>query len=244
MAEQQEVKSRRDQHIERLRNKYPDKKFEDDEEIYTQISDDYDSYEQEIEGMKGREQAFSDMFTSDPRSARILMDWKNGQDPAVGLVRLYGTDIADAINDPEKQEAIAEANKEYMERVAKEAEYEEQYQSNLASSLSELERIQTEQGLSDEQIDAAMGWIMTVAKDAMLGKFTPETIQAAIKAQNFDSAVEQASQEGEVRGRNAKITEKLKQSQKGDGTNPLGGRNGMAAPPKKRSIFDEARDAM
>ncbi len=57
MAENNEVKSRRDQHIERLRKKYPDKKFEDDEEIYGQISDDYDQYEQELEGYRGREQS-------------------------------------------------------------------------------------------------------------------------------------------------------------------------------------------
>ena len=45
MADNNEVKSRRDQHLDRLRSKYPDKKFEDDEEIYGQISDDYDTYE-------------------------------------------------------------------------------------------------------------------------------------------------------------------------------------------------------
>ena len=51
MADNNEVKSRRDQHLDRLRSKYPDKKFEDDEEIYGQISDDYDTYEAELEGL-------------------------------------------------------------------------------------------------------------------------------------------------------------------------------------------------
>ena len=55
MAENNGVKSRRDQQLERLRKKYPDKKFEDDEEIFGQISDDYDQYEHDLDGYRGRE---------------------------------------------------------------------------------------------------------------------------------------------------------------------------------------------
>lgn len=87
MADNNGVKSRRDQQLERLRKKYPDKKFEDDEEIYGQISDDYDQYEQDLSGYKDREKAMSDMFAADPRSAQFLADMHNGNDPYVGLVK-------------------------------------------------------------------------------------------------------------------------------------------------------------
>lgn len=225
MAENNE-KTKRQSFGERMKGRYPDINVDDDEELFGQISSDYDDYDNQIAGYKEREGKFSDMFTSDPRSARLMMDWRDGADVAVNLVRLYGTDIADAINDPEKQEAIAEANKEYMERVAKEKDYEEQYNKNLQSSLSTLETMQAESGLSDDDIDAAMEWIITISKDAMLGKFTPETIKLALNAKNYDAAVEQASQEGEVRGRNTKIKEELRKPQKGDGTAQLDGKNG------------------
>ena len=39
--------SKRDRQLGRLREKYPDKKFEDDEEIYGQIGEDYDNYEKD-----------------------------------------------------------------------------------------------------------------------------------------------------------------------------------------------------
>lgn len=222
----QAPKSKRDTMMERMQSKYPDMDFNDEEALYGRISDDYDAYDQEIAGYKDREGKFSDMFTSDPRSARIMMGWKDGEDPAVNLVRLYGTEIAEAIDDPERQEAIAEANREYMDRVSKEKEYEEQYSSNLAESLSALEKIQQERGLSDEQIDAAMEWLISISKDAMLGKFSPETIDMAIKAQNFDNAVEQAAAEAEVRGKNAKVEETLRKPKRGDGTAALDGKNG------------------
>lgn len=226
MAETETVKSKRDLALERLRGKYPEEQFDDDEQLFGRINDDYDQYDSELAGYKEREGKFSDMFTSDPRSARLMMGWKNGDDPAVALIRLYGQDIKDAIDDPDKQEAIAEANKEYMERVAQEQQYEEEYSANLAESLTLLEKAQQEKGLSDEQIDDAMAWFIGVAKDAMMGKFSPETIEMIIKAQNYDNDVAQAGEEGEVRGKNAKVTETLRKPSRGDGTAQLDGKNG------------------
>lgn len=225
MAGNEVVKSKRQKLTERMQTRYPDIDFNDDEQLFGRISDDYDQHDQEIAGYKEREGKFSDMFTSDPRSARLMMSWKDGDDPAVALVRLYGTDIAEAINDPEKQDEIAEANKEYMERVTQEKEYEKQYSLNLAQSLGTLEKMQEEMGLDDDQIDSAMEWIITIAKDAMLGKFTPEIVRMAINAQNYENDLERATQEGEVRGRNAKIEERLRKSYKGDGTANLDGKN-------------------
>lgn len=144
MAESETVKSKRDLTLERMRGRYPDEQFDDDEQLFGRINDDYDQYDNELAGYKEREGKFSDMFTSDPRSASLMMSWKDGDDPAVALIRLYGQDIKDAIDDPDKQEAIAEANKEYMERVAKEKQYEEEYSKNLAESLTLLEKAQKE----------------------------------------------------------------------------------------------------
>lgn len=226
MPETEEVKSKRDTTLERLRGKYPEEQFDDDEQLFGRINEDYDRYDKELAGYQEREGKFSDMFTSDPRSARLMMSWKDGDDPAIALIRLYGDDIKEAIDDPEKQEAIAAANKEYMERVAQEKQYEDEYSANLAESLTLLEKAQQERGLSDEQIDDAMAWLIGVAKDAMMGKFSPETIEMAIKAQNYDNDVAQAGEEGEVRGKNAKVTETLRKPSRGDGTAQLDGKNG------------------
>lgn len=224
--EEEEKKSNRMTVTERMQNKYPDIDFSDDEALMGKINEDYDNYDNELAGYKDREGKFADMFTSDPRSARLMMDWKEGVDPAVNLIRLYGNDILEAVDDPAKQEEIAAANKEYMDRLGEEREYEKQYSANLGESLSTIERIQQEKGLDDDQIDKAMELIVSISRDAMLGKFTPETIGMALKALNYDNDVELADAEGEVRGRNAKIEEKLRKPKRGDGTAQLDGANG------------------
>ncbi|MBD5332185.1 MAG: hypothetical protein HDR97_00330 [Bacteroides sp.] len=245
MADKTDVKSRRDQHLERLRKKYPEKKFEDDEEIYGQISDDYDEYEQELEGYRGREKSLSDMFAADPRSAQFLADMHNGQDPVLGLVRNFGVEIKDVLDDPEMQDKIAEANKDFVERIAKSKKLDEEYESNMDASLETMRQYQMENNLDDAQMDSIAAHLLGIAGDIVMGKFTRESLDMARKALNYEADVAAAGEEGEVAGRNAKITENLRKSNKGDGLAPLGGKNGAGgATRKSQSIFDLASEAM
>lgn len=227
MAEDNANKSKRDITLERLKVKYPDGNFEDDEAIFSQINDDYDSYDNELATYKEHEKGLADMFSADPRSAAFLTDWRDGEDPVVGLVRKFGVEIKDVLDDPEMQEKIAEANKEYLERVAQEKELEETYQANLVESLETISSIQEEKGYSDEQIDQAFEWLMGVIQDGVVGKFTPEIIDMAMKAQNYDADVAQAEAEGEVKGRNARIKEQLRTRKQGDGIAALDGKSGV-----------------
>lgn len=235
-SENKEVKSKRQSMTERLQSRYPEKDFSDEESFFGQISDDYDEYDKNISGYQEREKAFSDMFTSDPRSARFLTEWRNGQDPVIGLVRQFGTDIKEAIDDPDRQEEIAAANKEFLDRVSKEKELEDLYQTNLSESLRNIEDLQQKNGMSDDDIDKAMEFLITIIKDGIVGKFTPESIDMALKAINHDSDVTQASEEGMIAGKNTKVEETLRKPKRGDGVAAIGGSNGGARPgPANRS---------
>lgn len=226
MPKNTEVKSNRDRYMERLKTKYPDKEFADDEALFGQTNDDYDSYDNELSGYREREKALSDLFASNPRSAAFLTDWRKGEDPIIGMVRKFGDDFKAALEDPEKQEALAAANKEFAERIAQEKEYEGEYQKNLNETLTTLETMQQDEGLSDEDIDSAMDFLVGIVRDGIMGKFTRESVAMALKAIRHDSDVEQADREGEVRGRNTKIEEKLRKGSKNDGTANLGSKNG------------------
>lgn len=233
-VDNQQVKTKRQSMTERLQGRYPDTDFTDDEAIFGAISDDYDNYDKDIAGYQEREKALSDMFTRDPRSASFLQSWRNGDDPVLVLVRSFGTDIKDALDDPERQEEIAAANKDFVERVAKEKELEDQYQQNLAASQATIEELQQKNNLTDEQVDEALLMLVHNAADIVMGKFTPEALDMAMKAINHDNDVATAAHEAEVRGKNTKVEEKLRKP-KGDGMPALNGKNGGggAAKPKR-----------
>lgn len=226
MAENKGVKSNRDTMLERMRSKYPDENFDDDEALYGRINADYDDYDDKIKGYENDNKVLSDMFGSDPRSAQFLSSWQQGKDPAIQLVELFGDDFVDELKKPEKQEELAQASKAFAERVAKEKEYEQQYNDNIEQTRKTVEQMQQDEGLSDDDIDRAMEFLVNVMQDGIVGKFSPESIHMALNALDHDNDVEMADREGEVRGRNAKIEEKLRKPKASDGTADLAGKNG------------------
>lgn len=233
-VENQQVRTKREAMLERLRGRYPDMDMTDEEAVYGAISDDYDNYDSKLNGYKEREKAITDMFAADPRSASFLSSWSKGADPVIELIRQFGYDIKDAIDDPQRQEKIAAANKEFVERVAKEKELEDVYQQNIEQSLQTIDELQAKNNLTDEQVDEAMVLILSIVNDAIVGKFTPETIDMAMKAINHDMDVAAAEHVGEVRGKNAKIDEKLRKQGKSDGVSALGGKNGGGGSPRRQ----------
>jgi len=245
MAENKQNKTNRELFSERMSSKYPDKTFADDEALYGQAGEDYDKYETELNGYKEREGKLNEMFEKDPRSAQFITDMAKGTDPWIAVIERIGIDgISDIMNDPEKKEEYAEANKKYMERLTQEKGYEEEYNANLEESTKMLDKIQAERGLSDEEIDGAMEKLMGIVSDAIKGKFSEETIDLVMKAISHDADVENANTEGRIAGRNERIEEKLRKDKSGDGMPTLAGSNNT--PSRKsgsRSMFDLAGEA-
>lgn len=249
MAENEEMsvppKSKKELFGARLKKKYPDREYGDDEALFGQIDEDYSDYEKRLGEYQDREGRLTELLSKDPRSARFITDMANGKDPWIAVIERLGIDgVTDLMNDPDKQESYAEANRKYVERLAKEQSLEEEYQKNIAESMKLLERVQQERGLGDETLDAAVDLVMRIAHEAIVGKFTEETVDLALKALNHDADMANARTEGTVAGRNERIEERLRKPRQGDGQPNLGGSNN--APARKssnRSMFDLADDA-
>ncbi len=240
-VENKQVMSKRDAMLERLKNRYPDKDFSDDEAIYGQISDDFDVYDEDLKSYREREKAFSDMFTSDPRSAAFINEWREGTNPVIAFVRRFGKDIKDVIEDPEWQKEVEEADKEFVERVAKEKELDALYEANKEESIKTRDAYQEAHGLTDEQIDAAIALLKNIANDLVVGKITAESLDMAFKAINHDVDVDNANQEGLVQGKNTKVEEILRKPTAGDGMPSLAGSGNAPTREKRRmNIFDYA----
>lgn len=242
MATNKGEKTNRELVGDRLKTKYPDREYSDDEAIYGQINDDIDDYESQLGTYREREKRLNDLFSNDPKSARFITDMANGKDPWIAVIERLGIDgITDLMNDPSKQEEYSKANKVYVDRITKERGYEEEYNKNLDASLDIIEQVQKERGLSDDVIDAAMNLVIQIANDAVMGKFSAETLDMALKALNHDADVDNANAEGVIAGRNEKIEEKLRKPKSGDGLpNMAGKNNGASGKNRPMDVFDLA----
>ena len=238
------VKSKREMFVERLRKKYPEKEYADDEAMFSQAYDDYDDYDNRIGQYEERERKMTDLLANNPSAAQFISDMASGKDPWSATIDRLGIDgITDLVNDPKKQEEYAAANKKYVERLAKERSLEEEYKKNISESIALIDKIQTERGIPDETMDAAMDLVMRMASEAIVGKFTAETVDMALNAVKYAGDIENARSEGVIAGKNAKIEERLRKPTEGDGQPSLSGSNN--APVKKRggSMFDLADEA-
>lgn len=230
---------------EKYKEKYPGDELDDDETLFGQIDDDYNSYDEEINHYKESERQLSDLLAKDPRNGQFLTDMARGVDPLVNVLKRLGAEgITDLLNNPEKQEEYAKANQEYVERLAKSKELDEMYERNLEESLALLDKVQAERGLSDDEIDAAYGVLSRIASNGIMGKIEEEDIDLALKAVNHDRDVMAAADEGRIAGRNQKIEEKLRKPKTGDGTPQLQGSNNAAKPLGKhrKNIFELAEE--
>lgn len=238
MAENQEKKTNRELFNERLKTRYPDREFADDEVLFGQIGEDYDDYERRIGEYTDREKKMEEMLQRDPRSAQFISDLANGKDPWIAVVEQIGSDgVIELINDPAKKEAMDEANRIRAERMAKEQELEAEYEKNLAES--QVLREQLDEQYGEETVDAAIAVIDQMCKDAIMGKITKEAFEMALKVVNREADIENARSEGELAGRNAKIEEKLRKQTGGDGMPAMGGSSAAPAVPKKKGFFDD-----
>ena len=239
--------SNRDKVMKRLKEKYPDDNMDDAETRYGKIESDYADYADKISKYQDNENKLKGMIDADPRAASLLMDMKDGVDPVYGMVKRFGPELADILNDPDKQEQIAEAQAEYMKRVALNKELEDIYEKNLNQSAITAGEFQQEKGYDDNQMDELVKAIIQCGNDMVVGKFTKQTLEAFAKALNYDNDVKTAREEGEVAGRNAKIDANKLDLRRpaGDGLPQLGGgapkQGGNSNKPS--SIFDLAAQA-
>lgn len=240
----QTPKANRELYIERLKAKHPDRKYPDDEALFGQAGEDYDAYEQELNGYREREGKFTNMLNRNPSSAQFIADMAKGDDPWIAVIKRVGSDgIVELINDPEKQAAYEEANKEYAKRVAEERDLEEAYSANMKESLKVREEMDAKYG--EETVDTALAVIDQMCKDAIMGKVTKDAIEMAIKIVNHDADMANARVEGEVAGRNTKIEERMRHRESGDGMPQMGGANAPQRPMNRpQNIFDVAAGAM
>ena len=244
MKENEQPMTNRERFSARMKSKYPEREFADDEDMFGQIEIDYTDYEDQLGKYKEREGKLNELFSRDPRSAQFITDMAKGKDPWIAVIERVGVDgISDIMNDPSKQEEYAAANKAYMERLAKEKSYEEEYNKNLADSMALLSEIQQKKGLSDDMVDAAMNLIIGIANEAIMGKFSKDTIKMALKALKYDADMENAKEEGMISGRNQRIEEKLRKQGGGDGMPVMDGANNAPEPMRnaRKSIFDIAQ---
>lgn len=155
--------------------------------------------------------------------------------------------IAKATGNKENEEAV-NSNAINDDNITKEANPETEVKEescpyalkrNIVSSLREIQKFAEENQLASTMVKALLTLLAEMAINALKGKVSGTVLALLLNAMNFDKARNQAYKEGELAGRNAKITEEYF-PKTNDGIPNLPNSNGKD---DDESIFSIARQA-
>ena len=220
----------RDKFNARMKTKYPDREFADDEELFGQIDSDYET----ADGNANTINALNEMLADDPRSATFITNWREKGDPLLALIEEYGEDLVAGMLEEGKKEEIAKANQKYLQRIADNKKLDDLIVNNQEESQAIVDAKKAEVG--EETVEKAMDFIKETYINCLTGKVTSEMLDMAIQSVNYDKDVAQAQAEGEVKGRNEQIGQKVRKARQGDGVPNIGGGSAAQMPKPKKSM--------
>ena len=228
MAEN-EKKTGRGRLTGRYASKYPDRKWDGegaDEEIFGLAADELDSLDKEKAESAAQRKQFNDLFNRDPMSAGMIRSWAKGESTPISyLVTKFGDKFREALNSEEGKREFAEAHEKYLAKEAADAKADEEYVSAFSKSIENLKAFGEKNGLGEEQQVELFMKAHKFVEDAIDGNYSEEFFRMCYKGGNYDKDVARSRSEGEVAGRNAKISRELRKSNTADMMPPsLGGR--------------------
>ena len=215
---------------ERFAKRHKDIDFEDKEARYGAMNEDADALSRYEEDGK----ALSEMFDNNRWVAAMAMDLtKNPDLNPIPLMASQGIDIGAAMQDEKIGQEVAQQIADFQQKKIDEENHEKELMDNLQKSADAMEQL----GLDDDAKADLWEKFFKVIGDAENGIISTETWQLFKNAQSYDADVASAREEGAMQGRNEKIQNKVKRSEKNEIPPSLSTNGGASSTKKKSSGF-------
>ena len=235
--------------IDRIKTRHPDLDDSDEEKFYSAVNADYDEDDagrEELKRYREDDDKLRGIFEKDPRMANFFLGMARGENVLEYLIDNFGQDFLDAINNPEDpdfREKIAEKHKQWLERQAKNRELEQQAEANLDKALDAFDAVAEEMGADEQAQEEAFKRYTDFQQRAIVNDVDEDMWRLFFKGVNYDVDVEQAGIDGETRGRNTKIREKLRSEQERNPMDLSGASARQQSTPRASNIFQVAEGA-
>lgn len=215
---------------ERFAKRHKDIDFEDKEARYGAMNEDADALSRYEEDGK----ALSEMFDNNRWVAAMAMDLtKNPDLNPITWMASQGIDIGAAMQDEKIGKEVAQQIADFQQKKIDEENHEKELMDNLQKSADAMEQL----GLDDDAKADLWEKFFKVIGDAENGIISAETWQLFKNAQSYDADVASAREEGAMQGRNEKIQNKVKRSEKTEIPPSLNTNGGASSTKKKSSGF-------
>ena len=209
--------TKREAFMSKVKERYPDNDYEDEEARYGAYSQYVDDISSERDKYKASNDKFAEAYSRDPRFAAIAQEAvKDDGNVASKMVEVYGRDVMEAFNDPEQIAALTEANNKYLADVAEMNEIAKEQEKNKAESDKVIADFLAANDMAPEEGEKFLEGYYQMIEDGLMGIVRKEYLESYMKSLNYDSDLIDAARAGEVKGMNERAEKQIK-TQIGDG---------------------------
>lgn len=204
--------------VDRMRNSFPDRNFDEQEGQDAQsvlaqsLSEEFDSLDAKLKEYADHESQLNDLMATNANAAYFVNEWIRTGDPAAAFRKIYGRDAFNALVSPEGADILAQIEADEAKKKADDEAATQSRSANLESSFGLLDSWGDAKGLSDEQKLEIFTNLNKMLTDAEQGIYSEEFFDMAWKSSHYTDDIESARKEGEVAGRNARLSEMQKNS--------------------------------
>lgn len=234
-------KSQKDLFYERHKKDYPDDDEADEELFYKR----HNERTKEYDKLKKSDDDFRKVISEHPQFGGMFLDAADGKDFFESLFgRFSKEDIEAAYDDPDKQKKLSEAyGKHLKDSEARKKFLEEGEKNIMEDTIPRFKKYCEKNNIGEEEMFAMWQQINDFYEEGGRGKYSDKVFDIFRKAANYDADVDNARQEGELKGHNAKVQAALAKGKGPEGIPPtFDGGQGKAAPeqkPKeKKKVYD------
>lgn len=154
-----------------------------------------------------------DTIDKDAIAGDLFVAMAHDENPVVYLIRRWGPDILEWIKTDEGIASIQKAADEFRAKQEQKGKDDEEWTRNVSASIDRLNAFAQSHGLDEERQTEVFNRLWELGQKFLDGNYDDADFELALKALGYDEDVANAREEGEIEGRNTRITEKLRRSE-------------------------------
>ena len=190
---------------QRILQRYPDRRFENDDDFYDALYE-YDTFLcGNYEKMVGDQNRLCQLMCSNPKIGAFISDVADGEDALVACVRYFGRDLLEQGGDDRKMYAIRRANEEFLERNRCYRELEDSMRKNVEQSVRHIERFMRNKKMDDVAFEEFLDRVFHVCRHVFAGDINTDVLELLYKGLRYDTDLPCAEHAAEIKGRNERI---------------------------------------
>lgn len=232
--EEKKEKTQKDLFYERHKKDYPDDDEADEELFYKR----HNERTKEYDKLKKSDDDFRKVISEHPQFGGMFLDAADGKDFFESLLgRFSKEDILAAYDDPEKSKKLSETYANYLKGQEESKKLREEGENNIRETISRFSKYCEKNDIGEEEMASMWQQMNDFYSDGLKGKYSDKLFDMMRKAATHDADVENARQEGELKGHNAKVQATLAKGKAPQGLPPTfdGGQGGTAPEPKPKN---------